>query len=63
MFPFAFEWHWDIGHFIFFGLFYGALTVIGLTLAGVFFKTGKDLASGHAHVEHDDDDHAHGEAH
>lgn len=56
MVPFAFEWHWDLGHMVFFGLFYGALTVIGLGLAATFLKTVKDLWSGHAHVPHDDEE-------
>ena len=62
MFPFSFEWHWDIGHMVFFGVFYAALTVIGITLVATIFKTGKDLASGHAHVEHDEEHDAHAEA-
>ena len=39
MLPFLFEWHWDIGHLIFFGAFYGVLTAIGLGLGYAFIKT------------------------
>jgi len=39
MFPFVFEWQWDIGHFIFMGLFYLALMVIGCGLIFTFIKT------------------------
>ena len=46
MLPIVFEWHWDIGHFVFMGLFYAALTVIGLGLVGAFRSTMKDLNSG-----------------
>lgn len=62
MFPFAFEWHWDIGHLVFFGVFYAALTVIGITLVATIIKTAKDLASGHGHGHHDEENEAPAEA-
>jgi len=46
MLPFVFEWHWDIGHIIFFGLFYGALSAIGLGLTIVAGKTVWDIVRG-----------------
>ncbi len=46
MFPFVFEWQWDIGHFFFFGLWYLVLTVMGLGLMIVAGKTKKDIDSG-----------------
>jgi hypothetical protein len=46
MLPFAFEWAWNIDHGIFFGLFYLALTVIGLGLVGALAMTFYDLYSG-----------------
>lgn len=45
MFPFVFEWHWDLGHFIFFGLWYGVLTVLGIGMMLVSGKTAKELMS------------------
>ncbi len=51
MIPWNFEWHWDIGHFIFFGLFYAALAGILLGLVLAAFMTIKHLkrpsAGGH----------------
>lgn len=59
MLPFAYEWHWDIGHIIFFGLFYLALTVISLGVLYVVGSTLKDYYKGlnphdvhHGHDEH-----------
>jgi hypothetical protein len=49
MFPFSFEWHWDLGHIIFFGLFYTALTVIGCSLLIGVFMTLKKLNDPDAH--------------
>jgi hypothetical protein len=42
MLPFAYEWHWDLGHFIFFGLFYGVLTVNATTLAVAGYRALKN---------------------
>ena len=39
MLPFSFEWHWDLGHYIFFGAFYGVVTVLGLAVGYAFLKT------------------------
>ncbi|MDJ0764662.1 MAG: hypothetical protein QNJ97_16910 [Myxococcota bacterium] len=33
MIPIVYEWHWDMGHFIFMGLLYAVLTVVGVTLS------------------------------
>lgn len=55
MLPICFEWHWDVGHFVFMGLFYTALTIIGLGLAYGFKSTMKDLREGkdpHEHGHH-----------
>ena len=60
MLPFAFEWHWDIGHFIFMGLFYLALTVVFSALGYCIVTTIKDMFSGeylnHHHDEHHDEE-------
>ncbi len=60
MLPFAFEWHWDIGHFIFFGLFYLALTVISL---GVLYVVGSALKDYYQGLNPHDVHHGHGEEH
>jgi hypothetical protein len=55
MLPITFEWHWDVGHFVFMGLFYTALAIIGGGLALAFKATMKDLCSGkdpHEHGHH-----------
>lgn len=39
MFPFCFEWSWTSDYFIFFGLLYLALSVIGCGLTFVVVKT------------------------
>jgi len=49
MLPFNFEWQWDVGHFIFFGLFYLALTVIGTSLFIASIRTLKDLKNPRDH--------------
>jgi hypothetical protein len=43
MIPWNFEWVWDIGHYIFFGLFYAAVTVIVLGLVLAVYMTMKNL--------------------
>jgi hypothetical protein len=46
MLPFVFEWRWDIGHGVFMGLFFLALTVIALGVVGALAMTFYDLYSG-----------------
>jgi formate hydrogenlyase subunit 3/multisubunit Na+/H+ antiporter MnhD subunit len=43
MFPFVFEWKWSADHYIFLGLLYLALTIIGFGLVYSFLKTWLDL--------------------
>lgn len=43
MFPFCFEWEWNADHFIFLGLVYLALIVIGCGLIYSFLKAWMDL--------------------
>ncbi|MCA1786704.1 MAG: hypothetical protein LC657_12065 [Desulfobacteraceae bacterium] len=38
MFPFNFEWVWDIGHYLFFGGFWYAIGILG---AGMAYCIGK----------------------
>jgi hypothetical protein len=49
MLPIIFEWAWDIGHYIFFGLFYLALATILSGLMYVFIKTLVDLSKPSPH--------------
>ena len=43
MFPFCFEWECEPGHFVFLGLLYLALTLIGSGLTYAIIKTCLDL--------------------
>ena len=55
MFPFLFEWEWDIGHYLFMGALGYALSIIGLGLTYGIVKSIADTmnegdnASGHDH--------------
>ena len=40
MFPFSFEWHWDMSHMVFMGGLWYALTIIG---AGMSYVVGKSI--------------------
>jgi len=46
MTPFSFEWQWNIEYFIFMGLLYLALFVVGCGLVYVILKTWLELDSG-----------------
>ncbi len=39
MFPFCFDWEWNADHYIFLGLFYLTLIIIGCGLTFVGIKT------------------------
>jgi hypothetical protein len=41
MFWFVFDWVWDAGHAIFFGLWYAVIVAIGV---GLFFVIGRTVA-------------------
>ena len=58
MLPFAFEWHWDLGHVVFFGLFYSALIVIAFNVVQALFFTFADLyfPKKGGSAQHDDED-------
>jgi hypothetical protein len=43
MFPFLYEWNWDIGHYLFMGALGYASTVIGLGLAYAIGKSIYDI--------------------
>jgi hypothetical protein len=44
MTPLSFEWQWNIDHFIFMGLLYLALTVVGCGILYTWIKTWLDLS-------------------
>lgn len=43
MLPTAYEFHWDTGHLVFLGIFYGVLTVVVATLARAALRSWRDL--------------------
>ena len=43
MTPLSFEWQWNIEYFIFMGLLYVALTIIGIGLIYTYVKTWLDI--------------------
>ena len=54
MLPIVFEWHWDLSHFIFMGLLYLVLTLVGIGLVTAFLMTVKslqDAPAGEGHGE------------
>ncbi|ACL02974.1 MULTISPECIES: hypothetical protein [Desulfatibacillum] len=64
MFPFSFEWHWDMSHIVFMGGLWYAICIMAL---GVNYVLGKSFMqtikgdSGHGHDDHGHD--GHGEHH
>ena len=46
MFPFCWEWLWDIGHYIFFGGFWYAIGILGAGLTFVVIKSAYDTVFG-----------------
>ncbi len=53
MFPFIFEWVWDIDHLVFMGGLWYALTIIGLGLTYCVAKTIIDIKSQEGKGGHD----------
>lgn len=43
MTPFSFEWQWNAGYFIFMGLLYLALAIIGAGLLFAFLRSWLDV--------------------
>lgn len=52
MLPFNFEWIWDLGHMVFMGGLWYALTIIGLGVAYCVIKAVNDTAEGEGDVHH-----------
>ncbi|MBW1745471.1 MAG: hypothetical protein JRG74_05610 [Deltaproteobacteria bacterium] len=46
MFPFSFEWIWDVGHMVFMGGLWYALTIIGITMTYCILKSIIDTMQG-----------------
>lgn len=45
MFPFCFEWAWDIGHAIFFGGFWYAISILGAGMTYCVIKAAYDTVN------------------
>jgi len=56
MFPFSFEWVWDMGHMVFMGGVWYALGILGMGLTYCVIKAVYDTAQGkggdHGHGHH-----------
>lgn len=52
MFPFLFEWIWDMSHMVFMGGLWYALTIIGLGMTYCIIKAAIDATKGES--EHSD---------
>ena len=46
MFPFSFEWLWDVGHMVFHGGLWYALSIIGLGMTYCIVKAAIHSAKG-----------------
>jgi len=46
MFPFSFEWIWDVGHMVFMGGLWYALPIIGITMTYCILKSIIDTMQG-----------------
>ena len=52
MFPFSFEWVWDMSHCVFMGGLWFALSILGIGFAWCFHKAASD-----AYYEQKNDNH------
>lgn len=52
MFPFCFEWAWDIGHAIFFGGLWYAVGILSAGMAYVIGKAAYDTVNGSGDSHH-----------
>jgi hypothetical protein len=46
MFPFSYEWVWDMGHMVFHGGLWYALTILGIGMIYCVVKAVRDTAKG-----------------
>ena len=49
MFPFCFEWAWDIGHFLFFGGMWYTIIILGLGMTYCVAKAVVDSVATDGH--------------
>jgi len=52
MFPFSFEWLWDMSHMVFMGGLWYALTIVGLGMAYCILKAALDTMKGDGGEQH-----------
>jgi hypothetical protein len=52
MFPFVFEWIWDMSHIVFMGGLWYALTILGLGMTYCILKAHKAAEGGEAENGH-----------
>ncbi|MBU4185362.1 MAG: hypothetical protein KKI12_02690 [Proteobacteria bacterium] len=52
MFPFSFEWAWDLDHIVFMGGLHYALTIMGLGMAYCIIKAVVDTIKGKGSHHH-----------
>ena len=52
MFPFSFEWVWDMSHLVFMGSLWAALGVVGLGMTYCFIKAIYDTVKGKGKESH-----------
>jgi hypothetical protein len=52
MLPFSFEWIWDMGHMVFHGGLWYALTIIGLGMTYCVIKAVVNLSNGKGSHDH-----------
>ncbi len=49
MFPFSFEWVWDLGHLVFHGALWYALSILGIGLTYCILKAAWQASRGEEH--------------
>jgi len=52
MFPFNFEWIWDMGHVVFMGGLWDALTILGIVMTYCIIKSAMDACKGNDEHHH-----------
>jgi hypothetical protein len=52
MFPFSFEWIWDMGHIVFHGGLWYALSILGLGITYCIIKTIVVTSKGNGEQHH-----------
>jgi hypothetical protein len=52
MFPFCFEWVWDMSHIVFMGGLWYALGIVGAGLTYCIVKAAKESSDNHSNGDH-----------